>query len=619
MSKKYIIRCGQRNPCFTPCNFNPIPTPTPCPSVCPTGPVGPRGATGVTGGTGSTGATGPTGPNGATGPSGPSGPTGATGLSGITGATGSSGPTGATGPTGITGATGPSGGPPGPTGPPGPSGGPPGPTGATGATGPTGVTGDTGQSGPPGATGATGATGLIGPTGPTAECCMSVPCPSTTGSTDIFTMLSGKLDVNGPTAQSGPGWIATRTDPITFSVTILSPFDFSDTPIVVTPESSIPFALANIVSRTSSSFDVQFTSNTTFVDFVLAGCVDQTLPMTLCTFAPIGTEPTTCPAQTLPPMITPSFVPTENNFFKVTDSSGTLELVTDATVLTPPYAILLPGFLADRYDMTPMARLLFDKDPQNYNTILIYEYDSVSNDLVTQSQQLFQAISSLGITGAVDFYAHSIGGLLVRWMLEKIGMPFGTNACRSFFFGTPHFGIPTPISEGARAAFAPVDPRVPTSPVFDDLVGGALNCPYNPDRSLFMQSLNDQVVSPGFESIRYFTLYGNNPTATPPDPTFLVEVYLQGAACPIQPQPQPPAPPPPTAPQSDSFISTYSASGIDTLNFKSEFWTVNQLFTVRVAPVNHQEMRGQISGGLKLQYPPDSVRLIMCDWLDFVG
>ena len=545
-----------------------------------TGSAGNQGSVGASGETGLTGLTGNAGVTGTPGPQGPIGPTGSTGITGVTGSAGASGRTGATGPTGLVGLLGP--------------------------TGSTGVSGITGPAGP------IGDTGLTGPIGDTGICCVDVAC---VGPTSVFTLIAGRIDTMGPTGQSGPGFIATINSPISATVTLLSPFDFRDAAITISPE-SVGLSLANITNRTANTFDINWTPNTTFINFQLAGCIDQTPPPTACTFLPIGTEPTNCPTPDNPlfPTGTPSFIPTTNNFFKVIDSLGNLEPVTETTVLTPPFAILLAGLLADRFDMTPIARFLFDKEPQNYNTILIYEYDSVSESLITQSQMFFQGLSSLGITGATDFYGHSEGGILIRWMLEKIGVPFGMSACRAFFLGTPHFGVPTPIAEGARLLFfiQTEDPRILTSPVFQEISGGILNCPYNPERSEFMKMLNDQMLSPGFEEIRYFSLYGDNPSSggEDPDPTDLVEVYLQASACPSQPPP-----PRPPAPQSDSFVSTYTASGFDTLNFKSEFWANNQAFTARSAFVNHQEMRGQV-GGQKLQYPPDEVRTILCDWLD---
>ena len=466
----------------------------------PTGPTGNAGDTGPIGIPGSTGPTGSQGPSGATGETGISGSTGVAGLTGFQGSQGSIGPTGPTGITGITGTSGALG-----------------PTGETGPTGPIGFLGPTGITGPSGITGATGAMGppgIKGPIGDTGICCVDVSC---VGPTSVFTLASGRFDTTGPTGQLGPGFYAVRTSPISATVAILSPYDVSNVAVTVSPE-SIGLSLANITNRAGNSFQVNWTPNTTFVNFQLAGCVEQTPP----------------------------------------PQSNKVAILTHGYGLTQESLTVLANFLAN-----------FKKNNINlYQAIYFYQYDYAHTPFEVSSAGLVSFANSLNLNN-IDLYGHSLGNVINRYAVEKLGLGQRVNNVLGLAgtnWGLP--GQPTGYLPGLIAAAGVFCPAsvIGTNFALTQLDGGPSDTPYDPQRSQFMIEFNGPPGegSPFFNKVKYFMLAGNNPFTLQPaaiiPPAVIAatpELYLQL----VNGQPG--------VIQSDGLLSINNALGRNLLEFKT--------------------------------------------------
>ena len=451
----------------------------------PTGPQGPEGPGGLTGATGVLGSIGPTGPTGQTGI------TGQTGLQGPLGPQGAAGPTGSTGPTGITGTTGLNG-----------------PTGATGTIGATGFQGITGLTGPPGGTGPqgppgigptgeTGPTGIEGPIGPTSTCCVSVECE---GPTSMFTLITGIINTAGPNVQEGPGWKAVFVNPTSYHVLLESPLDLTDIPIIVSAESPILGGIVNIVDRSVNSFRLQWTPNTTFADFVAAGCIENVpFPQPTSPLAPCG-QPIT------------AFTLKDNSTSFPDDETllAGIQLVPGASRI----ALTLPAYGTTALDMLRVAQFIQGfptVGPKRYDNILLLQYDLFFFTNEQNSEMLMEVLAPvLSIPGIrMDVYTHSAGGVIARWMIEQLGL--GAFVDKLIMISSANYCIPSDVQIGGIVAeFAALGGCVFGNLGFEDNGVCLLDDPYPPFPSPWFAQLNAPG-SPWFNTIQYFGIAGTNP------------------------------------------------------------------------------------------------------------
>ena len=583
----------------------------------PTGPSGPAGLNGITGTTGSQGSTGSIGVTGATGITGPPGAQGAIGPIGATGATGFTGPTGPTGINGITGANGPTGAT--------------GATGFQGSTGSIGPSGTTGPTGPPGIgpTGSTGQTGVIGPTGATSTCCVDAIC----GPTGLFTLSSGRFDTNGPTAQAGPDWYAVKANAITVSITILSPFDLSEVPIIVSPESPVPFPIANIINRSDNTFAVQWTPNTTFVDFIMAGCVEQVPPPPPNTLAARCSEPTFMYTLTTPAD------PTENPLVPgviLPPGATSVAVTVHASGVTALSTLLIARHLEQFHiDNNPV-------NPLRYDGVLMFNYDTNNQSIIVSATILANILNETAANFPGIKYtivSHSLGGPVSRGAIEQLGV--GQFTSDYIQVASANHCIPEAATVVIRAIgtlgivqSGQLCPSVQTS------ANTFLSVPCPDDNSNDPNAANillNGPSSPWASVVRYFSVAGNmfnDPpdqlisTSGAPVDAYYTTLYLPFALFYIPFDP----PIPFLGPYSDGILSIFNALGLDPrptgggdiLAPRSDYLAANPLTSRAVVPHNHLTIAGLFvnftnPGPTGLQFLPTGlpadVKAVLDIWL----
>lgn len=82
-------------------------------------------------------------------------------------------------------------------------------------------------------------------------------------------------------------------------------------------------------------------------------------------------------------------------------------------------------------------------NPQlKYDRILFFDYQDSVYSIHDNGDALAVKLRELGVedSASLDFYGHSMGGLVSRWAIEKRGI--GQYTTRLFTFGTPHKGVP---------------------------------------------------------------------------------------------------------------------------------------------------------------------------------
>ncbi len=138
-------------------------------------------------------------------------------------------------------------------------------------------------------------------------------------------------------------------------------------------------------------------------------------------------------------------------------------------------------------------------DQRRYEQVVGYAYSSVGTLKEISKRFASEASSFLKDAKSVDIFAHSMGGLVTRWALEKEGL--GAKYKNLVTLASPHQGVPVNL----KAVFGHFVP--------DDFISTldmttTTTSPDDPSRSAFMKELNDPV-NPYFDTANYFTLVGN--------------------------------------------------------------------------------------------------------------
>jgi hypothetical protein len=110
----------------------------------------------------------------------------------------------------------------------------------------------------------------------------------------------------------------------------------------------------------------------------------------------------------------------------------------------PPVLVCVHGIIGDTRGMVEHAATLGGR----YGTVLAFDYESINTTIAENARELRRRLVALGF-GAdrqVDVVAHSMGGLIVRWMVEK--EDGAALVRRVVLAGTPHDGSPWPTIQG---------------------------------------------------------------------------------------------------------------------------------------------------------------------------
>jgi pimeloyl-ACP methyl ester carboxylesterase len=112
--------------------------------------------------------------------------------------------------------------------------------------------------------------------------------------------------------------------------------------------------------------------------------------------------------------------------------------------------LFVPGIVGDSQSMVSSVRLAKFPDGRplvnHYDLVLIFEYDSLNTRTDDAARALKRQIEATGLgpghRQSIDIVAHSTGGLLARWYIEREG---GNRAVRKLIMlGTPNGGWPWP-------------------------------------------------------------------------------------------------------------------------------------------------------------------------------
>lgn len=104
--------------------------------------------------------------------------------------------------------------------------------------------------------------------------------------------------------------------------------------------------------------------------------------------------------------------------------------------------LMVHGIIGDTRGMTAALDLGPDPIRRGYDAVLALDYENIHTRVGETGESLGQRIAAVGLdTGQkVDVVAHSMGGLVSRWWIERAG---GTAAVRRLVTcGTPHGGSP---------------------------------------------------------------------------------------------------------------------------------------------------------------------------------
>ena len=143
-----------------------------------------------------------------------------------------------------------------------------------------------------------------------------------------------------------------------------------------------------------------------------------------------------------------TFVQTEQAAYQ-TDTEAVKALVDRAETIV----IYIHGIIGDTQSMVPSIQTArVDVDGQSrslaevYDLVLAYDYESINTSIATSAVQLKRRLAAVGIvpghSKTVHIIAHSMGGLVSRWLLEK---EQGDEIVdHLIMLGTPNAGSPWP-------------------------------------------------------------------------------------------------------------------------------------------------------------------------------
>ena len=226
------------------------------------------------------------------------------------------------------------------------------------------------------------------------------------------------------------------------------------------------------------------------------------------------------------------------------------------------------------------VRMPGDETCPRYDVVMGYAYSSANTLLEIAKKFTSEVKEFLKDAKHVDVFAHSMGGLVARWALEKEGL--GGKYKNLVTFDSPHQGIAV-NSEKAYKELVTQD----TICTFDMMT--VTPDPDDPRQSDFLKELNSGV-SPFYETANYYTLVGNDfadltynplPTFVPAkDSKFNVGSLVQdvfnyefnGKVI------------------SDGLVPTYSSGGV-VLKQKSKSYA-EDLSHTQVVPLNHRTIVG---------------------------
>jgi pimeloyl-ACP methyl ester carboxylesterase len=126
--------------------------------------------------------------------------------------------------------------------------------------------------------------------------------------------------------------------------------------------------------------------------------------------------------------------------------------------------LYIHGILGDTLGMTASSRLevtLLNAPPQRigdrYDLVLAFDYENINTGIRETARLLRERLSAVGLSAdhgkTLHVAAHSMGGLVARWFIEREG---GNKVVQHLVaLGTPHAGSPWPkIQDWATAALA---------------------------------------------------------------------------------------------------------------------------------------------------------------------
>ncbi|MEL7340416.1 MAG: hypothetical protein AAGM67_08030, partial [Bacteroidota bacterium] len=110
--------------------------------------------------------------------------------------------------------------------------------------------------------------------------------------------------------------------------------------------------------------------------------------------------------------------------------------------------LVIHGIIGDTEELAQSVK--FAVDEGRYDLVLTYDYENLSTSIKVTGQKLKARLVELGLDRkGIDIMAHSMGGLVSRWMIEKENG--GRFVKRLIMLGTPNAGSP----------FAKLAPAIP--------------------------------------------------------------------------------------------------------------------------------------------------------------
>jgi hypothetical protein len=181
-------------------------------------------------------------------------------------------------------------------------------------------------------------------------------------------------------------------------------------------------------------------------------------------------------------------------------------------------AIIFPGFLEKPKHSEELGKSLLNtctidiagKSSQYYNAIWVYHFDPLAT-IEQAAQNAYSALKDTFGNAEVDLYAHSIGGMIARYYLEKLGA--GEHHHHLVMTGVPNAGLPKKELEiyiqSELENIQNLGPLLKSVNATEIIFKAAPAISQVIQGSDFLKHLNSSK-SPYFNSLDYYTLAGTD-------------------------------------------------------------------------------------------------------------
>jgi pimeloyl-ACP methyl ester carboxylesterase len=188
------------------------------------------------------------------------------------------------------------------------------------------------------------------------------------------------------------------------------------------------------------------------------------------------------------------------------------------------------GIIGDTRGMVTSARHKLMVDPpvallgDRYDLILSFDYENLNTQIEQNAQKLQELLTTVGLGAGhgkqFHIVAHSMGGLVSRWLIERLG---GNHVVQHLvMLGTPNAGAPWPMLEDLATTLVAfglnnLTPVPWATKVLGWLIGGIPKVDVSLDEMNPKSDFLAQLAESADPGVRYTIIAGNTSLLKPPD------------------------------------------------------------------------------------------------------